>query len=96
LGEESQTLEPAVATVRVGLVIEVPVKTAAQTDSDFLTEIQANKDISEAISQLIFAAINYRESDSSRSEHKVLYSKLVIFFDESTMQPVNITWRELT
>lgn len=98
---EEQKIEQD-ATVKVGLIIEIPVKTTAETDEEFFAQLKDNKDINEAISQLVFSALAYRDSASSRSEHKVMYSKFVIFFDESTGSlnnkngtPIKITWRDL-
>lgn len=93
--EQEQAVEAQQATVKVGLIIEIPVETKASDDSEFISELQANKDISEAISQLVFSALAYRDSAPERASHKVMYSKFVIFYDESSGQPIKLTWGDL-
>ena len=100
MGEKQQdqvTIEinEELALVRVGTVIEIPIRTSAKDDQEFIAQLGNDPDVVEAISQLLSAALSYRDSAPHRADHEIRYSKMVLFYDESSGQPVNIGWSKL-
>jgi len=96
--ESSQEVTEAVeesALIRVGLVIEIPMRTRAGNDEDFTRQIAENPDVTEALSMLLSSALMYRDSKQSRAHHAIKYSRLVLFYDDTTEAPVQMGWSEL-
>jgi hypothetical protein len=88
LGEQKQAL------IRVGVIIEIPLLTEAEDDDEFVADVMKSADVSEAVSTLVSAAIEYQGSDDSRVEHKIRFSRLVLMHDESATV-ANLGWSEV-
>ena len=100
MGTEQQAevkieINEELALVRVGVVIEIPIRTSAQNDEEFVKQLGNDPDVAEAISQLLSASLSYRDSAKHREAHDIRYAKIVLFYDESSGQPVNIGWSKI-
>lgn len=92
--EVIETIEES-AIIRVGVVIEIPIKTSAGNDDEFTKQIAGHPDVSDALGHLLSSAIMYRDSYAKRAGHRIKYSKLVLFYDDATEAPIQMGWSEL-
>ena len=68
-------------TVRVGVVIEVPFETSAETDEDFAREIVESKDVSDALGALVGGALYLKDTNVRAAKWPAYFSRFVVMIN---------------